>query len=78
MEIVLGITALVVSIVALVIAIRKKPAEKVVVKEETTKVVYAPVEHPFTYNEEENIYTLDGALFVRGDVTCLLGNNKDK
>lgn len=71
MALVLSIIALAVGIAAMIIAIKKKPSEKVVV-EKTTKVVEnAPVEHPFVYNATRKCYTLDGTLEVTGGLACL-------
>ena len=83
MALVLSIIALAVGIAAMIIAIKKKPSEKVVVEkttkvvenapvEKTTKVVEnAPVEHPFVYNATRKCYTLDGTLEVTGGLACL-------
>ena len=66
MATIIAVIALVVGIVALVVAIKKNSKTVEVVKEQ--KVIYAPVEHPFTYNEKEKSYYLDGSLKVKGQV----------
>ena len=66
--IVLGVISLLVSIAALVVAIRNKGKEVVV----ETRIERAPVEHPFTYDEEKKAYYLDGELYAK-NVSCLKG-----
>lgn len=63
---ILAIIALVFSVIAVVVAFVKGGKTTEVVKEQ--KVIYAPVEHPFTYNEKEKSYYLDGSLKVKGQV----------
>lgn len=68
----IAVAALACSIVAL-IASRKKDA---VIEKETVKVEYAPVEHPFTYDEKKGVYLLDGSLEVKGGLSCLKKTKK--
>lgn len=66
---VLAVAALVCSIIAIVTAAKKK--EKVVETQQVVKVEYAPVEHPFIYDEEKGAYTLNGDLEVTGGISAL-------
>ena len=68
MSIVLCIFAVVIAVVALVIALRKKPRE--IIKEQILRVDRAPVEHPFTYDKERTTYTLNGSLEVTGGLAA--------
>lgn len=68
MSIALSIIAIVVAIAALAIAVRKKPRE--IIKEQVIRVDRAPVEHPFTYDNERATYTLDGSLEVTGGLAA--------
>lgn len=75
------VVALIISVVALVLAImtyakalkNKSVTIKEVVKE--VKVEHAPIEHPFTYDEKTDCYTLDGNIKVTG-FACLKTNSK--
>ena len=75
---ILAIIALAFSVIAVVVAFVKGGKTTEVVKEQ--KVIYAPVEHPFTYNEKEKSYYLDGSLKVKGQVKAAAekkgGNNE--
>lgn len=64
MELVLAIISVIVSVVALVVAYKRKPKD-VITKE--TKMSY---EHPFTYDEKNKCYYLDGGLYVNGVLCC--------
>ena len=55
-----------ISIAALVVAISNKGKEVVT----ETRIVRAPVEHPFSYDEEKKVYYLDGELYAK-NVSCL-------
>ena len=68
--IILAALALIVAVVALVIAMKNK--REVITK---TEVRYAPVEHPFTYDEKLKTYVLDGCLYAKGFITSLLHND---
>lgn len=75
--IILSVAAVVLGIVAIVIAAKnKRETVKEIVVEK--KVVYAPVEHPFTYNEEVKAYRLDGSLYAEGFVCALDVEDKKK
>ena len=63
---IIAIIALIISIIAFIIS--KKNKKDVQVKTET-KVIYAPVEHPFYYDGK--CYSLDGDLKVSGSISCL-------
>jgi hypothetical protein len=71
------VVALIISVVALVLAImayakalkNKSVTIKEVVKE--VKVEHAPIEHPFTYDEKYKCYRLIGSLEVDGSLSCL-------
>lgn len=70
---ILSITALVVAVVALIIALSRQTMK--VVKETTKEIVkeehFAPVDNPFYYDGQEEMYMLDGDLHVRGTLSCL-------
>ena len=68
MAIVFSIIASVISIVAVVLAIKAGKSKTEVVKE--TRVVYAPIEHPLVYDEKNKAYRLNGSLKVDGFVSC--------
>lgn len=74
--ILIAAAALAVAIAAIVIAIKKSPAKEVVTTEKVVRVEYAPVEHPFIYDEEENLYLLKGDLAVTGALSAY-GKNTD-
>lgn len=63
---IISIVALAISIIAFAIASKNK---KEVTVQKETKVICAPVEHPFVYDGK--CYSLDGDLKVSGSVTCL-------
>lgn len=67
---IISVVALIIGIVAIVIAVRKKNIKEVVTTTKT-EVVHAPVEHPFVYDEKNEVYSLDGSLEVSGGITCL-------
>ena len=65
------IVAIIISAVAVIlsiIAIIK--SGKVVETKVTTKVEHAPVEHPFTYDEQQKVYILQGSLYVTESIGC--------
>ena len=66
--IILAAAALVIAAIALVFAVRNKKTVEVV---KETKIVHAPVEHPFIYNDKEKQYFLDGSLKCSGTLSCL-------
>ena len=65
--VILSIVAIVTSSVGIGISISRRR----VVKEVTTVIKYAPVEHPFTYDDEKKSYVLDGNLETTGSIACL-------
>lgn len=65
--VILSIVAIVTSSVGIGISISRRR----VVKEITTVIKYAPVEHPFTYDDEKKSYVLDGNLETTGSIACL-------
>ena len=73
---ILSSVAVVLGIVAVVMAARNKreTVREVVVRQE---VVHAPVEHPFTYDEETRAYRLDGSLYAEGFISALDAKNKN-
>jgi hypothetical protein len=76
---VLSIIALAASIAALVIALKNGRRTEVVktVEKEKTVTVYAPVEHPFTYDDVTASYRLNGNLYVDGIVACMNFKNME-
>ena len=68
---IVAIIALAVSVVALIVAVKKQKAVETVTKEKVVEVVHAPVENPFVYDEQVKSYTLDGSLYVTGFLSCL-------
>lgn len=68
--IILAALALIVAVVALIIAMKNK--REVITK---TEVRYAPVEHPFTYDEKLKTYVLNGCLYAKGFITSLFDND---
>ena len=74
---ILSSAAVVIGIVAIIIAVRNKreTIKEVVIKQE---IVHAPVEHPFTYDEEAKAYRLDGNLYTEGFISALDKENKNK
>lgn len=68
---IVSVIALSVSIVALIVAVKKQKAVETVTKEKVVEVIHAPVENPFVYDEQVKSYTLDGNLFVTGFLSCL-------
>ncbi len=71
---VISIAALVLGIIAIVVAAKRKDVVKEVVNK--TEVVHAPVENPFVYDEEVKAYKLDGDLYATGFI-CALDNDKE-
>lgn len=67
---IISIVALIVGIVAIVVAARKKNIKEVVTTTKT-EVVYSPVEHPFVYDKENEVYSLNGDLNVSGEISCM-------
>lgn len=65
--IILSVIAIVMSGVGIGISISRRR----VAKEVTTLIKYAPVEHPFTYDDEKKSYVLDGNLETTGSIACL-------
>ena len=68
--IILAALALIVAVVALIIAMKNK--REVITK---TEVRYAPVEHPFIYDEKLKTYVLNGCLYAKGFITSLFDND---
>lgn len=66
--IIIAIVAVVIAIIAIVVAKKSKGFKEVVNK---TLIEYGPVEHPFTYDEKEKTYRLNGNLKVDGSVVAL-------
>lgn len=66
--IIIAIVAVVIAIIAIVVAKKSKNFTEVVNK---TIIEYGPVEHPFTYDEKEETYRLNGNLKVDGSVAAL-------
>ena len=65
------IVAIIISAVAVVLSIIAiVKSGKVVETNVTTKIEKAPVEHPFTYDEQLKTYVLDGSLYVTGTIGC--------
>ena len=70
--IILAALALVVAVVALIISLKRQKVVK-----ETTKVVeQAPVDNPFHYDVQAGTYTLDGNLYVKGSISCLINKSE--
>ena len=67
--IILSAIALVVGFIALAIALKKQTMK--VLKETKTIIEHVPVDHPFIYDAQRGIYTLDGNLKVNGTLSCL-------
>jgi len=61
------------TIIALIIALARQTMK--VVKGTTKEIVkeehFAPVDNPFYYDDQEEMYMLDGDLHVRGTLSCL-------
>ena len=74
--IIIAAAALVTAIIAVVISLKKQKVTERIVEKETVKVVHAPVEHPFIYDEETESYRLDGSLYVMGTLAALDKLNK--
>jgi hypothetical protein len=70
LALIIACVALVVASVALGLAIKNKNV-KTIVEKETVNTVAAPVEHPFTYNEKDNVYTLDGNFKAEGGIIAM-------
>ena len=70
LALIIACVALVVASVALGLAIKNKNV-KTIVEKETVKTVAAPIEHPFTYNEKDNVYTLDGNFKAEGGIIAM-------
>lgn len=66
--IIIAIVAVVIAIISIVVAKKSKGFKEVVNK---TLIEYGPVEHPFTYDEKEKTYRLNGNLKVDGSVAAL-------
>lgn len=69
--IIITIVSLAVSVTAIVIATKKQTVKEVVKTNEVVKIEHAPVEHPFTYNEKDNVYTLDGNFKAEGGIIAM-------
>lgn len=67
----ISVVALCCSCASLVIAIRERKRKPSTITETVVRIERAPVEHPFTYDEESTSYTLDGNLLVTGEVSAL-------
>lgn len=65
---VISVLALAVAIVALVISFKKQTVKVV---KETQTVEKTPLKSPFSYDEKNKVYELDGSLLVKGSVSCL-------
>ena len=66
------VLALVFSVIALIcgiIAVVKSGKVKEVVTEQ--KIIRAPIEHPFTYDEKNKTFVLKGNLYVDGGLACI-------
>ena len=74
--IIIASAALVTAIIAVVISLKRQKVTERVVEKETVKVVHAPVEHPFVYEEETGFYRLDGSLYATGALAALDKQNK--
>lgn len=68
--IIITIVSLAISIVAIVIAMKKQTVKEVIKTNEVVKVEHAPVEHPFTFDKENGVYMLNGNLCVNGSVSA--------
>lgn len=69
--IIITIISLAVSVTAIVIATKKQTVKEVVKTNEVVKIEHAPVEHPFTFDKENEVYVLNGNLYVKGSVSAL-------
>lgn len=67
----LSILALAVGIVALIVAIKKKPSERVVVEKETKVVEQKTTDFPFVYDSSRKLCKFDGTLEVTGGLVSL-------
>ena len=74
--IIIASAALVTAIIAVVISLKRQKVTERIVEKETVKVVHAPVEHPFVYDEETGFYRLDGSLYATGALAALDKQNK--
>ena len=76
--IIITIVSLAVSVTAIVIATKKQTVKEVVKTNEVVKIEHAPVEHPFTFDKENEVYVLNGNLCVKGSVSALDEYNTNK
>ena len=74
--IIIASAALVTAIIAVVISMKRQKVTERIVEKETVKVVHAPVEHPFVYEEETESYRLDGSLYATGTLAAMDKQNK--
>lgn len=67
--IILSAVAVVLGVVAIIIAAKKRE----VIKETTVEVVKesAQADNPFTYDEKGKVYRLNGSLKVEGSLSCI-------
>lgn len=65
---IISVVALACGCASLIIAMRESKKQT---RETVVRVEKAPVEHPFTYDDEKRCYTLDGNLEVTGSVSAL-------
>lgn len=68
--IIITIVSLAISIIAIVIAMKKQTVKEVIKTNEVVKVEHALVEHPFTFDKENGVYMLNGNLCVNGSVSA--------
>lgn len=76
--IIISIIAMVVAVASIVIAMKKQTAKEVIKTKEVVTVEHAPVEHPFTFDKENEVYVLNGNLCVKGSVSALDEYNTNK
>ena len=70
LSLIIAIIALICSIIALFLSYKRKNKTEVITKT-VTEIVYPPLENPFIYDKDENVYTLMGDLKVNGFITSL-------
>lgn len=71
---VIAILAFIISVIALVIALKRKNQTTVVTK---TEVIHAPVDHPFVYDEKAKAYRVNGSLYATGFLSALKINKEE-
>ena len=71
--IIIASVSLIISIAALLLAIRNRRVKEIITREE---VVHAPIQHPFTYDEENGLFHLNGGLEVDGSFSCYHSKKK--